>query len=134
MDKKVILIFIMLISLVLIIGCVYIKMKYDEKKEKEQQYYDEQKERITLYMKYNVKDFKSIELKEMRKNPMDGYDISGYINNDKDLSFSVGIRSLDNFQFEGDIACSKELDKLFIKNPKIVSKIKKEEIKNINRR
>ena len=29
-------------------------MKYDEKK-KEQQYYNEQKERIILYMKYNVK-------------------------------------------------------------------------------
>ncbi|BBN85818.1 PF07252 family protein [Staphylococcus lugdunensis VCU148] len=104
-------------------------MKYDEKKEKEQQYYNEQKERIILYMKYNVKNFKNIEFIEMKKNPMDGYDIDGYINNDKDLSFSVGIRSLDDFQFDGDIACSDKLDELFINNPKPVSEIKKEQNK-----
>ena len=57
-------------------------MKYDEQKEKEQKYYNEQKERITLYMKYNVKDFKTLNLQNS-KNPMDGYDISGYINKDK---------------------------------------------------
>ena len=42
-------------------------MKYDEQKEKEQKYYNEQKERITLYMKYNVKDFKNIEFTEFKK-------------------------------------------------------------------
>ncbi|WP_176744586.1 DUF1433 domain-containing protein, partial [Staphylococcus sp. HMSC062E10] len=66
-----------LISIILIVGGVYLKMKYDEQKEKEQKYYNEQKERITLYMKYNVKDFKNIEFTEFKKNPMDGYDISG---------------------------------------------------------
>ena len=59
MNKKIILIFIILISIVLIIGGVYLKIKSDKQKEKEQQYYDEQKERITLYMKYNVKNFSS---------------------------------------------------------------------------
>ncbi|EFU84603.1 DUF1433 domain-containing protein [Staphylococcus lugdunensis] len=129
MNKKIFLAVIILISIVLITGAVYLKMKYDEKKEKEQQYYNEQKERIILYMKYNVKNFKNIEFIEMKKNPMDGYDIDGYINNDKDLSFSVGIRSLDDFQFDGDIACSDKLDELFIKNPKPVSEIKKEQNK-----
>ena len=129
MNKKIFLTVIILISIILIVGGVYLKMKYDEKKEKEQQYYNEQKERIILYMKYNVKNFKNIEFIEMKKNPMDGYDIDGYINNDKDLSFSVGIRSLDDFQFDGDIACSDKLDKLFIKNPKPVSEIKKEQNK-----
>lgn len=55
-----------------------LKMKYDEKK-----YYDEQKERITIYMKYNVKGYKNISFANFKENPMDGYSISGYINNDK---------------------------------------------------
>ena len=55
-----------------------LKMKYDEMK-----YYDEQKERIILFMKYNVKGFKEIQFEEQKENPMDGYSISGYINNDK---------------------------------------------------
>ena len=34
-------------------------------------------------MKYNVKGFKEIQFEEQKENPMDGYSISGYINNDK---------------------------------------------------
>ena len=67
MNKKIFLTVIILISIILIVGSVYLKMKYDEKKEKEQKYYNEQKERITLYMKYNVKDFKNIEFTEFKK-------------------------------------------------------------------
>ena len=115
MNKKIFLTVIILISIILIVGGVYLKMKYDE-----------QKERITLYMKYNVKDFKNIEFTEFKKNPMDGYDISGYINKDKNLSFSVGIRSTENFQFNGNISYSEELENKFIKNTKTVSQIKKE--------
>ena len=129
MNKKIFLAVIILISIVLITGAVYLKMKYDEKKEKEQQYYNEQKERIILYMKYNVKNFKNIEFIEMKKNPMDGYDIDGYINNDKDLSFSVGIRSLDDFQFDGNISSSAKLEVMYKNNPKPVSEIKKEQNK-----
>ena len=33
-------------------------------------------------MRYNVKGFKSIKFTEI-KNPMDGYDIKGYLNDDK---------------------------------------------------
>ena len=129
MNKKIFLTVIILISIILIVGSVYFKTKYDEKKEKEQKYYNEQKERIELFMKYNVKGYRTIHFTAIEKNPMDGYDIDGYINNDKDLSFSVGIRSLDDFQFDGDIACSDKLDELFINNPKPVSEIKKEQNK-----
>lgn len=34
-------------------------------------------------MRYNVKGFKSIKFTEIKKNPMDGYDIKGYLNDDK---------------------------------------------------
>ncbi len=38
-----------------------------KKKEAEEKYYNEQKERITLYMKHNVKDYKTIEFTEIKK-------------------------------------------------------------------
>lgn len=102
-------------------------MKHDEKKEAEEKYYNQQKERITLYMKYNIKEFKNIKFTEIEKNPMDGYDISGYLNDDKKLSFTAGISSIDNFNFEGDMLYSDKLDKKLIKNSKSVSEIKKEQ-------
>ncbi|OHO71005.1 hypothetical protein HMPREF2580_09365 [Staphylococcus sp. HMSC036D05] len=129
MSKKIILILIILVGIILIVGSIYFKLKYDNKKEKEQQYYDEQKERITLYMRYNVKGFKSIKFTEIRKNPMDGYDIKGYLNGDKNISFTAGITSIDDFNFDADLSYSKELSEKFIKNTKSVSQIKKEKSK-----
>lgn len=127
MNKKIILIFIILISIVLIIGGVYLKIKSDKQKEKEQQYYDEQKERITLYMKYNVKNFKSIDFTSCERDPMGGYAIKGYINNNNKLSFTASAYLDEKNQFEGDYSSTKEFDKIIIKNPKTVSEIKKEE-------
>ncbi|HCY4708140.1 TPA: DUF1433 domain-containing protein, partial [Staphylococcus aureus] len=94
MNKKIYYIAIIIISILLIIGGVYLKMKHDEKEK----YYNEQKERITIYMKHNVKGYKNISFTNFKENPMDGYSISGYINNDKKLSFTAGIRSIDDFQ------------------------------------
>ncbi|MBS6895479.1 MAG: DUF1433 domain-containing protein [Staphylococcus epidermidis] len=127
MNKKIILIFIILISIVLIIGGVYLKIKSDKQKEKEQQYYDEQKERITLYMKYNVKNFKSIDFTSCERDPMGGYAIKGYINNNNKLSFTASAYLDEKNQFEGDYSSTEEFNKIIIKNPKTVSEIKKEE-------
>ncbi len=113
---------IVFIIIILILGGIFLKMKYDEMK-----YYDEQKERIILFMKYNVKGFKEIQFEEQKENPMDGYSISGYINNDKKLSFTADIRSVDDFQFDTDISYTDELGRKFNKNPKSVSEIKKEQ-------
>ncbi|HEH3058657.1 TPA: DUF1433 domain-containing protein [Staphylococcus aureus] len=113
---------IVFIIIILILGGIFLKMKYDEMK-----YYDEQKERIILFMKYNVKGFKEIQFEEQKENPMDGYSISGYINNDKKLSFTAGIRSVDDFQFDTDISYTDELGRKLNKNPKSVSEIKKEQ-------
>ncbi|HDH7108168.1 TPA: DUF1433 domain-containing protein [Staphylococcus aureus] len=113
---------IVFIIIILILGGIFLKMKYDEMK-----YYDEQKERIILFMKYNVKGFKEIQFEEQKENPMDGYSISGYINNDKKLSFTAGIRSVGDFQFDTDISYTDELGRKFNKNPKSVSEIKKEQ-------
>ncbi|CAC6196908.1 Protein of uncharacterised function (DUF1433) [Staphylococcus aureus] len=111
------------VILIIIVLAIYLKIGHDEK----EQYYNEQKERITIYMKHNVKGYKNISFTNFKKNPMDGYSISGYINNDKKLSFTAGIRSIDDFQFDTDISYTDELGRKFIENPKSVSEIKKEQ-------
>ncbi|HII1598432.1 TPA: DUF1433 domain-containing protein [Staphylococcus aureus] len=111
------------VILIIIVLAIYLKIGHDEK----EQYYNEQKERITIYMKHNVKGYKSISFTNFKENPMDGYSISGYINNDKKLSFTAGIRSIDDFQFDTDISYTDELGRKFIENPKSVSEIKKEQ-------
>ncbi len=113
---------IVFIIIILILVGIFLKIKYDEKK-----YYDEQKERITIYMKHNVKGYKNISFTNFKENSMDGYSISDYINNDKKLSFTAGIRSIDDFQFDTDISYTDELGRKLIKNPKSVSEIKKEQ-------
>ncbi|HDA8053759.1 TPA: DUF1433 domain-containing protein [Staphylococcus aureus] len=111
------------VILIIIVLAIYLKIGHDEK----EQYYNEQKERITIYMKHNVKGYKNISFTNFKENPMDGYSISGYINNDKKLSFTAGIRSIDDLQFDTDISYTDELGRKFIENPKSVSEIKKEQ-------
>ncbi|HHV8950946.1 TPA: DUF1433 domain-containing protein [Staphylococcus aureus] len=111
------------VILIIIVLALYLKIGHDEK----EQYYNEQKERITIYMKHNVKGYKNISFTNFKENSMDGYSISGYINNDKKLLFTAGIRSIDDFQFDTDISYTDELGRKFIKNPKSVSEIKKEQ-------
>lgn len=85
------------IIIMLILGGIFLKMKYDEKK-----YYDEQKE-----------------------NPLDGFVITGYINNDKTNTFSAHMWSEDNYQFEYISSYSDKLDRMMIKDEKTVSELKK---------
>ncbi|EML5395608.1 DUF1433 domain-containing protein [Staphylococcus aureus] len=123
MNRKMIIIFI---SIILISGGVYLKMKHDQK----QKYYDEQKERIIIYMKYNVKGYKEINFEEQKENPLDGFVITGYINNDKTNTFSAHMWSKDDYQFEYLSTYSGYIAKNMPENPKSVSEIKKEQKKN----
>lgn len=127
LNKKIILIFIILISIGLIVGGVYFKMKYEEKKEKEQQYYNEQKERIRLYMKYNVKKYKDVTFTNVEENPLDGYDISGYVNHNKKAHFTAHLRLNENYQFQDVLSYSEDFENMLSENTKSVSEIKKEE-------
>ncbi|HCV0684848.1 TPA: DUF1433 domain-containing protein [Staphylococcus aureus] len=120
MNRKMIIIFI---SIILISGEVYLKMKHDQK----QKYYDEQKERIIIYMKYNVKGYKEINFEEQKENPLDGFVITGYINNDKTNTFSAHMWSKDDYQFEYLSTYSGYIAKNMPENPKSVSEIKKEQ-------
>ncbi len=114
---------IIFISIILISGGVYLKMKHDQK----QKYYDEQKERIIMYMKYNVKGYKEINFEEQKENPLDGFVITGYINNDKTNTFSAHMWSKDDYQFEYLSTYSGYIAKNMPENPKSVSEIKKEQ-------
>lgn len=68
MNKKFLMIVFIIIILILV--GIFLKIKYDEKK-----YYDKQKERITIYMKHNVKGYKNISFTNFKENSMDGYSI-----------------------------------------------------------
>ncbi len=118
---------LLILVIVTILLSIYLKMKYDEKKVAKEKYYNQQKDRIELFMKYNVKGYKNTHFTKIERNPMDGYDISGYVNSDKDKSFNAGIRSTEDFQFDGDITSSNNLEVLYHNNIKSVSEIKKEE-------
>ncbi|EHM66627.1 DUF1433 domain-containing protein [Staphylococcus epidermidis] len=118
---------LLILVIVTILLSIYLKMKYDEKKAAEEKYYNQQKDRIELFMKYNVKDFKSVDFTSCERDPMGGYAIKGYINNNKKLSFTASAYLDENNQFEGDYSSTEEFDKIIIKNPKTVSEIKKEE-------
>ncbi|HDP2681776.1 TPA: DUF1433 domain-containing protein [Staphylococcus aureus] len=127
MNRKMIIIFI---SIILISGGVYLKMKHDQK----QKYYDEQKERIIIYMKYNVKGYKEINFEEQKENPLDGFVITGYINNDKTNTFSAHMWSKDDYQFEYLSTYSGYIAKNMPENPKSVSEIKKEQSNKENKK
>ncbi|HBC4804693.1 TPA: DUF1433 domain-containing protein [Staphylococcus aureus] len=107
MSKKIFLIFISIIFIILIIiGGVYIKMKYDEHEKQKEIYYKEQQERISLYLKHNTKEpntIKSVHFKSLEQGPMGDAVIEGYINNNKKYDFTAFAAPEHNFQFGGSL-------------------------------
>ncbi|RIO73026.1 DUF1433 domain-containing protein [Staphylococcus gallinarum] len=86
-------------------------------KNEKDNYIESQKNRIDLYFKYNLNDYRILKITKFEKNPMGDYFISGYINNDKKYKFEAMASSLDRFQFNGDMSY----------NPKIFGKLFKNE-------
>ncbi|EAG2315335.1 DUF1433 domain-containing protein [Listeria monocytogenes] len=76
-------------------------MKHQENRA----YFNDQKEKITIYLKHNIPDFNTVTFTNEEFNPI-GTSIDGYINNDKNLSFTAG-KDVKIF------SCSDELDKMF---------------------
>ena len=79
-EKKILILTnIMLIILISVAG-IYFKMKYDEKENKNQFYYKEQQERITLYLKHNTIEpntIKSVHFTNLETSPMGSAMIEG---------------------------------------------------------
>lgn len=92
--------------ILIIIGGVYLKMKYDEREKQKEIYYKQQQERITLYLKYNTKEpntIKSVHFKSFESGPMGDAVIEGYINNNKKYDFTAFASPERNFQFGGSL-------------------------------
>jgi Protein of unknown function (DUF1433). len=101
--KIIILIIVLIVTILSILGG-YLYMQHQEQ-EKNQAFFNEQKEKVTLYLKHNIPDFKTVTFTNEEFNPI-GISIDGYINNDKNLSFTAG-KDVKIF------SCSDELDKMF---------------------
>ncbi|HFT2186600.1 TPA: DUF1433 domain-containing protein [Bacillus cereus] len=116
---------ILVVSAVVLIAGGYMGMKYVEKKEQEEHFWKKQEARVEKYIRYNVKDVKSITFTKREITPMGIPHINGYINQDEKLWFIASISTTKDF--EEQLSRSGELGKL-IKNPeKAVSEIEKEE-------
>lgn len=100
-------------------------MKYVEKKKQEELFWKKQEARVEKYIRYNVKDVKSITFTKREITPMGIPHINGYINQDDKLWFIASVSTTKDF--EEQLTRSGELGKL-IKDPeKSVSEIEKEE-------
>ncbi|UBH08273.1 DUF1433 domain-containing protein [Macrococcus armenti] len=133
--KNILIVFSIIMSICLIIGGVYFKMKNDAREKEKELYYKEQQERITLYLKYNTKEsntIKKVDFTNVKVGPMGDVVFEGYINNNKEDVFVAYASPEDNFQFGGDMLESKKLSKLLkpaheLKSPeKIKQELSKE--------
>lgn len=86
-------------ALFILVGLLFIKH------QENLAFFNDQKEKITIYLKYNIPDFNTVTFTNEEFNPI-GMSIDGYINNDKNLSFTAG-KDVKIF------SCSEELDKMF---------------------
>lgn len=86
-------------ALFILVGLLFIKH------QENLAFFNDQKEKITIYLKYNIPDFNTVTFTNEEFNPI-GTSIDGYINNDKNLSFTAG-KDVKIF------SCSEELDKMF---------------------
>ncbi|HCD4137821.1 TPA: DUF1433 domain-containing protein, partial [Staphylococcus aureus] len=79
-----------------------------------------QEKRIDLYFKHNLNNYKNMKVTDFHKNPMGGYFVEGYINDNKDYEFQASIDSGGDDQFHKDIGYDGDkIGKLFKeKDPK----------------
>lgn len=89
----------MVTALFILVGLLFIKH------QENQAFFNDQKEKITIYLKYNIPNFNTVTFTNEEFNPI-GISIDGYINNDKNLSFTAG-KDVKIF------SSSEELDKMF---------------------
>ncbi|MGE6540889.1 DUF1433 domain-containing protein [Bacillus luti] len=121
---------VLVVSVVVLIAGGYFTMEYLKQKEKEEQFWKRQEARVEKYIRYNIKDVKSITFTNNEVDPMGVPSVDGYINGNKKLDFSASISTTKDF--EDKFSCSGELYDNYVKKPeKSVSEIEKEEkVKN----
>jgi len=90
LSKKKISLSILIIGILILLG----GCKNMEKAEQET-YMLEQKPRIEKFLTYNYNNINSVTLTGTKKNPMGGFSIKGYINDDTSLAITVPVSSID---------------------------------------
>lgn len=108
MNKKIVFLFICIITLIL--GGLYMYNKNTEK-----HYIDTQKKRIDLFFQNNLKNYENSSIDSIQKTPMGSIELKGHINNKKNLYFNVKLNKETNYQFNGDLGHSKDLTEKYIK-------------------
>lgn len=107
MNKKIVFLFICIITLIL--GGLYMYNKNTEK-----HYIDTQKKRIDLFFQNNLKNYENSSIDSIQKTPMGSIELKGHINNKKNLYFNVKLNKETNYQFNGDLGQSKDLTEKYI--------------------
>ncbi|MBC1923021.1 DUF1433 domain-containing protein [Listeria grayi] len=68
---------------------------------KEDEYVSQQKKRIDIFFTGNYKGIKKITYTDSTKNPTGTIVVSGYVNNDPDLSFEAFLTPYEDYEVEG---------------------------------
>lgn len=95
-------------ALFILVGLLFIKHQANRA------FFNDQKEKITIYLKHNIPDFNTVTFTNEEFNPI-GTSIDGYINNDKNLSFTRGKTSKFLVALMNLIKCLKNLEKVTMK-------------------
>lgn len=95
--RNLIVLTVLLVLIIIALGGVWMHNKNVE----EEAYWDKQKERITLFLKYNYEGVDKITFEDTYKLPTGTVGIDGYVNDDKELDFSADIDSGMNFEAGG---------------------------------
>ena len=108
MKKRKITFYTILLSVLLILIGGYVLHKNEKDR-----YIEVQKNRIDLYFKYNLKNYHSLTIKDVDKNPMGDYLIKGYVNNNKELYFTATMNETSDYQFDNQMSMSENLSNMF---------------------
>ncbi|HHW5058489.1 TPA: DUF1433 domain-containing protein [Staphylococcus aureus] len=108
------------ILIIVLIITILMAFAYISHKHKKENYIAIQEKRIDLYFTHNLNKYKNMEVTDFHKNPMGGYFVEGYINDNKDYEFQASIDSGGDDQFHKDIGYDGDkIGKLFKeKDPK----------------
>ncbi|HCD2891253.1 TPA: DUF1433 domain-containing protein [Staphylococcus aureus] len=109
---------VFMVVVAILIGLIIIA--YVHNKQIKYHYIKTQEKRIDLYFKHNLNNYKNMKVTDFHKNPMGGYFVEGYINDNKDYEFQASIDSGGDDQFHKDIGYDGDkIGKLFKeKDPK----------------
>lgn len=120
-NKKRSLIILILLVIILIGGYKFME------KQKINTYVETQKPRIEKFLKYHYNNIETVTITGTKKNPMGGFSIEGYINDDKDLYISTRGELGTDIEYVSGL--SYDFDQKYNKsnNNKSVSEIEEEE-------